>query len=107
DAKPTAPPPTRTIFVPYKDLAQALGGEIPGVYLPYDEFLELWGRTYPEAPVPPPPPPGESAIGDVAIEGVVAGDSVAWKATLTVTTRARGWSEVGIAFAGAAIEKVE
>lgn len=106
--KPAAPPaPPKTVYVPYSSLDKALSGETPGVYLPYEEFLELWGRSFPEEPPAKTAPPGEPVLSEAEIAGVVSGDSVDWTATLSITARRSGWSEMPLGFAGAALRGFE
>ncbi len=100
EAKKSPPP---AILVPYRDLDRAIEGKGPGVYLPYEEFLELWGRSFPLTPPDLGRPPDRATVSDALLEGVVEESGVKWTATLSVTTHGEGWTEVDLGFAGAAL----
>ncbi|MGE0432401.1 MAG: hypothetical protein AB7S36_09090, partial [Planctomycetota bacterium] len=70
DPDPPAQPDKRVIYVPYKDLQQALD-KPDGVFLPYAEFEALWKKA--TATAPDRRPDTAALIHSVEYDGQVTG----------------------------------
>ncbi|MHC5011865.1 MAG: hypothetical protein ACYTG6_13125, partial [Planctomycetota bacterium] len=97
-------PGIHKVYVPYRDLQKIFEKDGEGVFLPYDEFLELWERAYgpdgveAEAPV-------EAAVRSAAYQGAADGDMVRLDATIEVEVLAAGWHRIPLDFGGAGVER--
>jgi hypothetical protein len=62
----------QTIYVPFEKLDEVFEKKGRGVFLPYEEFLELWRAGQPKSPVPvPDAPPASSVVRTANYEGNV------------------------------------
>ena len=92
------------VYIPFRDLSKVFEKEGEGVFLPYDEFLELWRKAHgvDETAGGPPMP---AAVRAAAYEGQAEGDMVRLDAALEVEVLSDGWQRIPLDFAGAGIEK--
>jgi hypothetical protein len=88
----------RVIFVPYKDLQKALDGP-EGVFLPYEEFLELWRKAH--AKQPDDQPAAATVVRKVGYTGAVDGDTATFTVALQLRILVDGWVRMELPFAGA------
>ena len=92
------------IYIPYEKLRQVFERHGRGVFLPYEEFEQLWraaqDKTRPAAGVRP---PVGAVITEIENEATVAKDVVRVKATLKIDLLAEGWHEIPLRLADAAI----
>ncbi|MGE0431597.1 MAG: hypothetical protein AB7S36_05015, partial [Planctomycetota bacterium] len=95
DPDPPAQPDKRVIYVPYKDLQQALD-KPDGVFLPYAEFEALWKKA--TATAPDRRPDTAALIHSVEYDGQVTGDTARFTATLKLRTFVAGWISVPLPF---------
>ena len=51
------PPPEKTIYIPYKRLWETFEKDKRGVFLPYEQFQELWRKAHGDKVVEPEPLP--------------------------------------------------
>ena len=95
----------RSIYVPYKKLRQVFEKEGRGVFLPYEEFLDLWQAALAEDPTPKPEPPVGALITEVSGVATVSNDVLMVKAHIRVEALKDGWHEVPLRLADTAITK--
>jgi hypothetical protein len=95
DASPPAeeggvPPPLHKVYVPYKDLRKIFEREGEGVFVPAEEFRELWKRAWGgggDGTKPPVP----VALHAATYEGEADGDVIRLTARLDVEVLRDGW----------------
>ena len=92
------------IYIPYDKLRQVFEKHGRGVFLPYEQFQELWQaareKTRPGAEVKP---PVGALITEVSNEATVEKDVVRVKAKVQIEVLAAGWNEISLRLADAAI----
>lgn len=114
---PEAPPPTedkgemikireQTIYIPFSKLRDSFEKEGRGVFLPYDQFQELWKRARAVDVSPTEPTPlVNSIISEIESEATVEKDVVKVKAVLSIEVFKKGWQEILLRLNDAAIQK--
>ncbi len=104
EPQPDDTPVIHKIYIPFRDLSKVFEKEGEGVFLPYEEFLELWRKAHEvdgeEEGLPLP-----AAVRAAAYEGRADGDMVNLDATLEIEVLADGWQRIPLDFAGAGIEE--
>lgn len=94
----------QTIYIPYENLRKTFEKEGRGVFLPYEKFRQLWdaahaAKTHPDG--------GDSRraalITEIDSEASVRTDIVEIHAVLKIETIGKGWHEVPLRLADAAI----
>ena len=94
----------QSIYIPYEKLRKVFEKEGRGVFLPYQEFQELWQAARDKtAPRAESLPPVAALITEAENEATVAKDVVRVKATLKIEVLAEGWQEIPLGLADAAI----
>jgi len=100
-----APPPEKSIYLPYERLWEIFEKDQRGVFLPYAEFQQLWQRAYgqpdPEAPKPPAPALITAIRGDLTVLEHNARAST----TLSIDLYERGWLLLPLALPGCAVTR--
>jgi hypothetical protein len=92
------------IYIPYDKLRQVFEKHGRGVFLPYEQFEELWRAAQEKnRPVAEPRPPVGAVITEIENEASVAKDVVRVKATLKIDLLAEGWHELPLRLSDAAI----
>lgn len=99
-----APPTLHKIYVPFRDLSKVFEKEGEGVFLPYEEFLDLWRRAH-DVGIDDKGPPVKAALRTATYEGEADGDMVRLDAKFEIEVLASGWQRIPLDFAGAGIEK--
>jgi hypothetical protein len=94
-----------TIYIPY-DPKNGDPRESRFVYLPYDEFQELWKLANPDKPVDV-GPGVTSTIAEVGYEGRLDGDVARFDGRIVLYTFRDEWTRVALPLASVALEKVE
>ena len=98
----------KTVYVPYRDLRKVFEKEGRGIFLPYEEFLELWKKSNTEDPPPPPDdPPADSVLRAGSYKGEVVGDIARFEVEYEVESLAKGWTELALPLVGVAVEGVD
>jgi len=100
----TKTPALHKVYIPYRDLSKVFEKEGEGVFLPYEEFLDLWRKAH-AADEETRGPPMPAAVRAAAYDGTAEGDMVHLEATLEVEVLADGWQRIPLDFAGAGIER--
>ncbi len=105
DAAPEADPlREQSIYIPYEKLQRVFEEHGRGVFLPYEQFQELWrAARQKDDPVVTPKPPVAAIIAGIDNVATVEKDVVRVRARLTIDVLAEGWSEVPLRLADAAI----
>jgi hypothetical protein len=105
DAKPAeAPLREQDIYIPYDKLREVFEKAGRGVFLPYEQFEELWKAARAKTAKPPEEkPPVGALITEVENEATVGKDVVEVKAAVKIEVLAEGWTEVPLRLADAAI----
>ena len=94
----------QSIYIPYEKLRKVFEKEGRGVFLPYQEFQELWQAARDKtAPHAESQPPVAALITEAENEATVAKDVVRVKATLKIEVLAEGWQEIPLGLGDAAI----
>ncbi len=92
------------IYIPYEKLRQVFEKHGRGVFLPYEEFEQLWQAAQDKnRPAARPRPPVGAVITEIENEATVAKDVVRVKATLKIDLLVEGWHEIPLRLADAAI----
>ncbi len=100
------PETEHTIYIPYKDLEKVFEKTGRGVFMPYEEFIELWNkakrveelRTTPSVP----------ALITAASYECTVNDKVATiKSAFSIDVLKEGWIELPLAISGVALEEVK
>lgn len=113
---PATPTPTspgsfpvreRVFYVPFEKLEELFATTGRGIFLPYEEFLDLWQRANPDVDPPAIEPPAAAVLRGGSFQGEVEDGIARLTATYSVEALRTGWSELPLSFPGAAIESVE
>jgi hypothetical protein len=92
------------IYIPYDKLRQVFEKHGRGVFLPYEQFQELWQAAHDKTrPAAEPRPPVGALITEIENEAAVAKDVVQVKARLKIDLLTEGWHEVPLRLSDAAI----
>ena len=94
----------QSIYIPYAKLRAIFEKEGRGVFLPYEEFQELWkaARENTRPPVEA-KPPIDALITESQNEATVSEDVVRVSSRLKIELLAEGWNEIPLRLGGAAI----
>lgn len=100
----TDPLRERTVYIPYEKLRSVFEREGRGVFLPYEQFQELW-RAAREASSKPPVarPPVDALITETVNEAEVAADVVRVVSRLRIEMLTKGWHQIPLRLVDAAI----
>ncbi len=94
----------RTIYVPFAKLREVFEREGRGVFLPYEEFEELWKAAQAASQTPPAMGPlVDNMIVAASNEATVEQDVIRVSATLTIELLKSGWNQVPLRLQDAAI----
>ena len=92
------------IYIPYEKLRQVFEKHGRGVFLPYEQFQELWQAALEKTrPAAEAKPPVGALITEISNEATVEKDVVRVKAKVEIEVLAAGWNEVSLRLADAAI----
>ena len=98
----------QSVYIPYEKLRQTFEREGRGVFLPYEQFQELWQAARQKtAPPPEPGPPVTALITDIDNEATVSADVIRVEARLGIEVLHEGWHRVPLRLADAAIIRAE
>jgi len=97
----------QTVYVPFDKLEAVFEKEGRGIFLPYDEFLQLWQAAQPD-PTPPPPdvPPADAVVRGGSYQGKVEDDIARLEVTFGLEALKKGWSELQLPLRNVAVESV-
>jgi len=99
-------PREQSIYVPYDKLWQVFEKKGRGVFLPYEEFLELWRAADSRmAPTLESKPPLNALITAFSAEARVSEDVVTFDAEIQVEVLKKGWQEIPIGLGDVAITR--
>ena len=91
----SAPAREQSIYLPYRKLWEVFEKEGRGVFLPYEQFRELWNAQLDRAPAEEDDaPPVGARIADIQGVARVGDDVVTFDATISFELLARGWHEI-------------
>lgn len=93
----------QSIYIPYRKLRAVFEREGRGVFLPYEQFRELWSAARQTAPPDPSRPPVDALISSALNEATVQRDVVHVRALLRIELLRGGWHQIGLGLEGAAI----
>ena len=94
----------QTIYVPYSKLRKVFEQQGRGVFLPYEQFQELWKQARAAAVRQPDrKPPIEALITEIQSTATVGDEVIEVSAHLTIEVLTEGWHEVPLRLADAAI----
>ena len=98
----------RTIYIPYEKLRNVFEKEGRGVFLPYDQFQELWRAARAGSSKPPDAgPPVEALITEIASEAEVAADVVRVVSRIRIELLTKGWHQIPLRLGDAAITSAQ
>ena len=96
----------QSIYIPYEKLRKVFEKEGRGVFLPYEQFQELWKAARESSkPAAEQKPPVGALITEIESEATVAKDVVQVTAKLKIELLAEGWNQIPLRLADAAITK--
>jgi len=97
-----------TVYVPFKELEKVFEKSGRGVFLPYEEFLQLWQKAK-EAEVFRALPPVAAVITRASYECLVNEDEdiATVKSTFAIEVLEKGWVQLPLAFSGIALQEVK
>ena len=94
----------KTVYIPYDKLRETFEREGRGVFLPYEEFQELWQAAAERTRKPPDPrPPIEALVSEVTSDATVSRDVVEVRATVSIEVLTDGWHQVPLRLSDAAV----
>ena len=97
-----------TIYIPYSKLRETFEKEGRGVYLPYDQFQELWRKArMADQPQVEQRPPAGVLITDIESEASVERDVMVVRAKLKLEVLGEGWQEAPLRLTDAAIRSAK
>ena len=100
------PAKEQSIYIPYEKLRETFEREGRGVFLPYEQFLELWRASRREAPeVGPEAPPVDALVAEVENTATVSEDVVSVRSIVRVEVLKKGWTQVPLRLGDAAITR--
>lgn len=103
--EPAKPTWERLIYLPYKNLKSVFfDNEKSAVFMPYGEFLKMWGAYKPEAAEAK--PPVSAVITQANYSGTVEQDQARLKVEYTIQVLGKPWVELPLQFGEAAIGKI-
>jgi hypothetical protein len=95
----------QTIYVPYSKLRQVFEQQGRGVFLPYEQFQQLWKQAQEALKTKPDqPPPVAALINQIDSEAVVGDQVVQVTARLQLELLSPGWHEIPLRLADASIQ---
>ncbi len=95
----------QTIYIPYSKLREVFEKEGRGVFLPYEQFQELWKEAREHRQVPPrQSSPVDAIITSALNEATIQKDVVQVEATLSVELIKQGWIQIPLRLNDAAIQ---
>lgn len=98
----------RTIYIPYEKLRNVFEKEGRGVFLPYDQFQELWRAAREGSSKPPDAgPPVEALITEIASEAEVAADVVRVVSRIRIELLTKRWHQIPLRLGDAAITSAQ
>jgi hypothetical protein len=108
DGDPPAAEPAgfheQSIYIPYNKLREVFEAQGRGVFLPYEQFQELWKAARDQSAAPPEAgPPLATLIAEATNEAEVSRDVVRVRAKVRIELLAPGWHAVPLRLADAAI----
>ena len=104
DSKAEPPLRERTVYIPYTKLREVFEKEGRGVFLPYEQFQQLWKAARERsAPIPEAGPPVDILITEVDNEAVVQGDLLRVTARVKVEAMKKGWRRLPLGLKEAAL----
>ncbi len=108
ETKPEKPLREQTIYIPYSKLRETFEKEGRGVYLPYDQFQELWRKArLADQPEIVQRPPAGVLITDIESEASVERDVMVVRAKLKLEVLGEGWQEAPLRLTDAAIRSAQ
>ncbi len=85
----------QSIYIPYSKLRDVFEAEGRGVFLPYEQFQELWkAARASEARPPKQGPPVSAVITEIESDAVVQKEVVRVEATISIEVLSEGWTTV-------------
>ncbi len=94
----------QSIYIPYAKLRDVFEAEGRGVFLPYEQFQELWKAARSSRTQPPDQgPPVSAVITEIESQAEVAGEVVRVEAELLIQALNEGWTTVPLRLQDASI----
>ena len=92
------------IYIPYEKLRQVFEKQGRGVFLPYEQFQELWRAAREKTqPAAEPKPPAGGLITDITSAATVEKDVVRVKAAVRIEILTEGWHSIPLRLADAGV----
>lgn len=85
------PPPEKNIYIPYNRLWETFEKDKRGVFLPYEQFQQLWQKAYGDKAADPDPLPRNSTISAVQGTLTIGENSAEGSLKLTLHPHQKGW----------------
>lgn len=98
----------QTIYIPYENLRKTFEKEGRGVFLPYEKFRQLWDAARAaESQTAESAPRRAALIAEIDSEASVRNDVVEVRAKLQIEVIGKGWHEIPLRLADAAITEAQ
>ncbi|MEM7167156.1 MAG: hypothetical protein AAF581_16965 [Planctomycetota bacterium] len=97
----------RSFYIPFERLEDVFERHGRGIFLPYEEFLQLWNRAHTNEPEEPDTPPAPAVVRGGNYQGTVSGDLARFQVQFTVESLVKGWTTIPFPLAGVAVESVQ
>jgi len=98
-----APKREQTIYIPYTKLREVFEKEGRGVFVPYEQFIQLWRAAPDKQPPGEAPPPVSALLTEVENEATVEQQVMRVKARIKIDVLATGWTEIPLRLADSAV----
>ncbi|OYW16767.1 MAG: hypothetical protein B7Z55_13865, partial [Planctomycetales bacterium 12-60-4] len=102
----SAEPAEQMIYLPYEELKDVFQQHGAAVFLPFQDYLRLWEKTWATRNRPPEQPPIGGVITSAKYVAKVEKDLVRVQAVFSLQVLKEGWVDIPIAFGEAAIGTV-
>ena len=97
----------KSYYVPFEKIEEVFEKTGRGIFLPYEEFLELWNKANVKPPEKTEGPPADAVIRSGTYTGRVTGDVADLEVTYDVEALKKGWSKLRLPISHVAVKSVK
>jgi len=99
-------PPAPAVYLPYTELRAVFQQHGAAVFLPFQDYLKMWEKSFPSQNRPPEQPPVGGVITSADYSATVQQDLARIDAVFQVQVLKAGWVELPVTFGEAALGSV-